>query len=294
MSIKNKYSKILIVTMILCQLIFASYDMRIHKTDDSVARIEVSDIVDMTFQDGTSGKEIVIKRTSASDYVCATTDIDSITFQETGTVTDLDKNTYKTIKIGDQWWMAENLKVTQYNDKTAIPNITDNDTWEGLSSGAYCAYEDNGSNVATYGYLYNWYAVETGELAPTGWHVPTDEEWKELEMALGMSQSEADNSGERGTNEGSKLAGRADLWYDGDLENDSEFGSSGFAGLPAGYRDGSGAFYLITAVAYFWSASEEFLTDYAWYRGLYCSNSDVYRSNYNSKQYGFSVRCVRD
>ncbi len=138
------------------------------------------------------------------------------------TVTDIDGNVYQTIQIGNQVWMAENLKVTHYRDGTSIQyvqnELTEPDVWETLTTGAYCYYDDSQSNQTTYGNLYNWYAVaDSRNIAPEGWHVPTDAEWKELEMALGMSQSEADDAGYRGTNEGSKLAGNAGLWTDGEL-----------------------------------------------------------------------------
>ncbi|MEJ2629601.1 MAG: fibrobacter succinogenes major paralogous domain-containing protein, partial [bacterium] len=110
---------------------------------------------------------------------------------KTGTVTDIDGNTYQTVKIGDQWWMAENLKVTHYRNNDEIPNVTYWGDWHDLSTGAYCDYNNNEGNVSTCGHLYNWYAVnDSRNIAPEGWHVPTDEEWKELEMYLGMSRSE--------------------------------------------------------------------------------------------------------
>ena len=129
-------------------------------------------------------------------------------------------------------------------------------------------------------------------IAPDGWHVPTDDEWKELEMALGMSQSEADDPGWRGTNEGSKLAGNADLWNDGDYENITEFGSSGFTALPGGYSGHNGSYSLQGFLGYFWASTG--LNSYsAWYRTLYYDYSDV-GQNVLNKEYGFSVRCVRD
>jgi uncharacterized protein (TIGR02145 family) len=152
-------------------------------------------------------------------------------------VCDIDGNCYETIQIGEQLWMAENLKVTHYNDGSEIPNITNNGEWNGLSSGAYGDYDNNPPNSETYGRLYNWYTVDDDRgVCPEGWHVPSDEEIKQLEMYLGMSAEEANGTGDRGTNEGSKLAGNSDLWNDGVLVNNSEFGTSGFNALPAGYR----------------------------------------------------------
>ena len=213
---------------------------------------------------------------------------------ETGTMTDQDGNIYKTVKIGNQWWMAENLKVTHYRNGDAIPNVTDKIEWTGLSTGAYCAYDNNESNADIYGYLYNWYAVDDSRnLAPEGWHVPTDEEWKELEIFLGMSQSDAENTGYRGTNEGSKLAGSVNLWDDGRLENNAAFDESSFSALPSGYRSHffGGSFEYLGKMAFFWLYTKN--NYYAWFRGLDYTTSEVYRQD-GYKQNGFSVRFVSD
>ena len=208
-------------------------------------------------------------------------------------VIDIDGNIYQAVQIGDQIWMAENLKVTRYRNGDAIPTGHTSTVWSNLSTGAYAAYADNSSNVDTYGLLYNWYAVDDSRnIAPKGWHIPTDDEWKELEMYLGMSQSEADDTGYRGTNEGSKLAGRADLWNDGTLENDSEFGISGFSALPGGYRSNGGNYYNMGNYGYFWSSTGS-TSGTAWSRRLRYNYSDVGRSN-DGRRYGFSVRCIRD
>ena len=197
--------------------------------------------------------------------------------EEATSVTDIDGNVYETIQIGDQEWMAENLKVTHYRDGTAI-----------LTEG-YWLY-----NVDTYGALYSWQAaLDSRNIAPEGWHLPTDADWKELEMALGMSQSDANSSGNRGTNEGSKLAGSAALWIDGALENESEFGSSGFAALPGGYADYmNGGTVNRTFGAYFWSATE-IGSDDAGFRGLTSTNTDIFRGEFD-KGVGLSVRCLKD
>jgi uncharacterized protein (TIGR02145 family) len=209
------------------------------------------------------------------------------------TVTDIDGNVYQTVQIGDQLWMAENLKVTHYRNGDAIPTNYTNLQWVDLFTCAYCIYNDEPANADTYGNLYNWYAVDDSRnIAPEGWHVPTDEEIKEMEMALGMSQSQADATGWRGTNEGSKLAGNADLWTNGALENNAEFGTSGFSFLPGGYRGcDSGDYYSMSLYGYFWSASES--GSYAWGRDLYYNRTDVNR-HASDKRRGYSVRCVRD
>ena len=99
-------------------------------------------------------------------------------------VKDGDGNTYSTVTIGTQIWLGENLKTTKYNDKTEIPLVTDDTEWEGLTTPGYCWYNNNSSYKNTYGALYNWYAVNTGKLCPSGWHVPSNTEWTALEDYL--------------------------------------------------------------------------------------------------------------
>jgi len=209
----------------------------------------------------------------------------------TGTMTDIDGNVYQTVKIGDQWWMAENLKVTHYRNGATIPVVTSSDDWYNLSTGARCIYENDQSNVATYGYLYNWYAVDDSRnIAPSGWHVPSDAEWKELEMYLGMSQSEADGTGYRGTDEGGKLKEAGTTHWNS--PNEGATNESGFAALPGGYRDSGGNFGGLGSNAAFWSSAGH-NSDLAWSRTLHYDNAGVYRYG-DDKRYGFSVRLVRD
>lgn len=203
-------------------------------------------------------------------------------------VTDIDGNVYKIVKIGSQWWMAENLKVTRYRNGESIPNITDNGEWSNLSTGAYCAYNNDNSNIEKYGLLYNWYAVvDSSNIAPEGWHVPTDADWKELEMYLGMSQSETDAIQWRGSDEGSKLKAKSGWYSSGNGTNES-----GFTALPGGYRDSNGAFSSIVQYGYWWS-STGYTATYAWSRRLYCYNSAIGRGTIY-KRSGLSVRLVRD
>jgi hypothetical protein len=101
------------------------------------------------------------------------------------TVKDIEGNVYKTITIGNQVWMAENLKTTKLNDGTGIPIVTENSSWEAINTPAYCYYDNNSSNNSVYGALYNWYAVKTNKLCPKGWHVPYDKEWTNLKPLLG-------------------------------------------------------------------------------------------------------------
>jgi len=213
-------------------------------------------------------------------------------------VEDIDENGYETIQIGEQLWMAENLKVTHYNDNSEIQYVqsesSEPDVWENLSTGAYGDYDNNPTNSETYGRLYNWYTVDDDRgVCPDGFHVPSDEEFMELEMELGMSEEYANSMGYRGTDEGSKLAGNSDLWNEGDLVNNSEFGTSGFNVLPAGSRHyNSGDYTYMGYYSLFWSSSEK-LGDLAWYRIL-CDYKYSYVSRYyTNKENGFSIRCLQ-
>jgi uncharacterized protein (TIGR02145 family) len=208
-----------------------------------------------------------------------------------GAVEDIDGNVYQTVTIGDQVWMAENLKVTHYRNGDPIPHVTDDNEWDGVSTGAYCEYGNDPANVETYGRLYNWYAVEDSRnIAPEGWHVPTDEEWKQLEMHLGMSQAEADGYVWRGTDEGGKLKEAGTTHWQS--PNTGATNESGFSALPGGGRSHYGHFLNMGYYADFWSSTESSSYD-AWYRSLDCNDSQVFRYGFN-KQFGFSVRCVRD
>nr|MBN2278777.1 fibrobacter succinogenes major paralogous domain-containing protein [candidate division Zixibacteria bacterium] len=208
------------------------------------------------------------------------------------TVTDIDGNVYETVTIGSQVWMAENLKVTHYRNGDPIPNVTDSAIWSGLTTGAYCNYENDQGHVATYGRLYNWYAVDDGRnIAPEGWHVPSDAEWKQLEIYLGMSQSEADATGFRGTTEGGKLKEAGGTHWAN--PNAGATNESGFSGLPGGVRyDYGSLFYNLGTYAAFWSSSVG-SSGRAWARYLHWYHSQVQRYDYFMHD-GYSVRCVRD
>ncbi|HRZ41538.1 MAG TPA: FISUMP domain-containing protein [Bacteroidales bacterium] len=208
------------------------------------------------------------------------------------TMTDYNGNIYNTIQIGTQCWMQENLKARNYKNGTVIPNITDDTTWAGLSTGAICWYNnDSASYAATYGALYNWYAVDDANgLCPTGWHVPTDPEWQTLEMFLGMSQAQAGSTGLRGTDEGGKMkeAGLAH-WYS---PNTCATNVSGFTALPGGGRNLDGSFVFLVLAGHWWSSSAN-STTIAWSRQLSNYYSLVNRFYINKKN-GYSVRCMRD
>lgn len=208
-------------------------------------------------------------------------------------VKDGDGNIYTTVKIGTMEWLDENLKTTSYNDGTPIPLVSDNSGWNALATPGYCWYNnDEAASKNVYGALYNWYAVNTGKLCPAGWRVASDNDWKELELALGMSQADVDDIYYRGTNEGSKLAGNSSLWIDGALENDPGFGGSGFGAVPGGFRVGQGMYLNVGNFVDWWTSTEDD-DNSAWYRGIWYNSTTIYRDGGGSKKSGFAVRCVK-
>ena len=198
-----------------------------------------------------------------------------------GTVTDIDGNSYKTITIGTQTWMAENLKTTKYRNGDPINNIKDNAAWVGLSAGAYCWYKnDSVVNKSLYGALYNWYAVsDSRKIAPVGWHVPTLAEVSTLVTFLG---------GE--TVAGGKLKEEGTTHFV--ISNSQATNSSGFSGLPGGLRFNGGVFDYMTTAGYWWFSSEFSSTNSSKF-SLASSNDDVYINN-SSKTDGVSIRCIKD
>ena len=203
------------------------------------------------------------------------------------TVTDIDGNVYETIQIGNQLWMKENLKVTHYRNGDEIPTGYSNSEWQDLSTGAYAVYEENESNADTYGYLYNWYAVNDDRgVSPANWHVPTDGEYTALSDYLGGTSVAGGKLKE--CTEGS--CPESEYWYS---PNTGATNESGFTGLPGGYRFYlNGNYYFMGANGSFWSSTEYGSND-AWHRGLESNDSTIYRRDYG-KDSGFSVRCVMD
>jgi uncharacterized protein (TIGR02145 family) len=214
------------------------------------------------------------------------------------TVNDIDGNVYPTIVIGDQEWMAKNLKTTKYNDGAPIELVTDpgnevdSTGWSYLTTGAYTWYNNNEASFGNnYGALYNWYAVGTGNLCPTGWRVPTDQEWRTLEGTLdtefGVAAGIWNQSGYRGSDAGTKMKATSGWNMDGNGNNES-----GFTGLPGGYRYNTGAFNDAGFHGTWWS-STEYEGERAWRRTIFYDRPDVYRGHY-SKLYGYSVRCIKE
>jgi uncharacterized protein (TIGR02145 family) len=207
---------------------------------------------------------------------------------ETGIITDIEGNVYKTIKIGDQWWMAENLKVRTYRDGAAVKYSLSTTDWID-SSASYCIYDNNTSAP---GLLYNWHAVNQ-QLAPAGWHIPTDAEWKKLEEYLGMPGTELSQNGWRG-NQGTKLKKEGTSgWSSSDAQWPTN--ESGFTALAGSCRLFNGVWGDpgLFATGFWWTSTQSLHGDQAYYRYLDSKQSGVFRS-YCDKKYGFSVRCIKD
>jgi uncharacterized protein (TIGR02145 family) len=193
------------------------------------------------------------------------------------TVKDIDGNVYKTVKISNQIWMAENLKTTKYNDGIAIPNITDNTAWSALTTPALCWYDNDEINKNKYGALYNWFAVNTNKLCPTGWHVPSDAEWTTLTTYLG-GESVA----------GVKLKESGETHW---LSPEVATNESGFTALSGGSRE-YGTCHHIGDTGYWWSSTENSAAS-AYARGMFSFSNTVSRDDGYLRS-GFSVRCLRD
>jgi len=255
-------------------------------TNPKKSKSSAQGVTAMTY---TAGNQLLYKAASGT-YSTIVTDVPTVsktTNFDFVTCTDADGNNYTTVTIGTQTWMAENLKTTQYNDFTAIPNVTDNTAWAALSTPAYCWYNNDAITCKNkYGALYNWYTVNTAKLAPTGWHVPTNAEWVTLTNYV---SSHLGNS----LNVGKALAATTDwaistpqtVGYDLILNN-----STGFSALPCGDRnvDSDGKFSFLGLGSEWWTSD-------GWYREV-DSYSSYVTPFYSSEgyRYGFYVRCVRD
>lgn len=200
-------------------------------------------------------------------------------------VTDVDGNVYKVVKIGTQTWMAENLKVTHYKDGSLIPEIQPAfgppESWLNITTGGWCHYNNDATHNTAYGKLYNWFAVNSGKLAPQGWHVPTDAEWITLINYLGGFQVA-----------GGKMKAVSTLWNSPNTGADN---SSGFSAVPGGGRGGSNGslagFGDMGYVGWFWSSTPK--EGGAWYYTI-SNNVTMVSTNYVEQRSGLSVRCVKD
>lgn len=218
-------------------------------------------------------------------------------------IIDIDANIYYPVKIGDQTWMSENLKTTHYPDGSVIERVDDQLVWFYMPwyNNVYCWYENYAALADEYGNLYTWpaamklisrYDIPTGKVqgvCPDSWHLPNDDEWKQLEIFLGMSQVEVDAENWRGKDEGGKMKSKGtNSWG---YPNTGATDESGFRALPAGLRDGAGYFKNIGKSTKFWSSSIR--GDYAWIRQLDYNSSRIFRGTTGVYE-GISIRCIKD
>lgn len=206
------------------------------------------------------------------------------TIADTYTVTDIDGNVYHTVTIGTQTWMVENLKTTRYRNGDSI-----NEQW---------AYNNDENNVAKYGRLYSWYAAtDSRNIAPVGWHIPSDKEWTTL-----LNYLIANGYNYDGTTTENKIAKSLAATTDWTSDNSAgtpgndltKNNSSGFSALPGGYHMSNGTFYGVGSVGYWWSSSFPDYSTYTAYSWI-LTNNGMYFNHYNAtKPSGFSVRCLKD
>ncbi|MBN2571324.1 MAG: immunoglobulin domain-containing protein [Ignavibacteriales bacterium] len=204
--------------------------------------------------------------------------LSTILAQETGTVTDIDGNVYNTIKIGDQWWMAENLKVTHYNDGTEIPIVEENSSWANLTTPGYCWYYNNISYKESFGALYNWFTVNKGNVCPAHWHVPTNEDWDELTEFVGGSLVAGGKLKEVGYS------------YWTCPNNVGATNEYNFNAKPVGLRYRDGSFSKTGWYYHLWS-SDNADTELACQRDIGCAYQGIGCAN-SYKTNGFAIRCI--
>ncbi|MBG0858442.1 MAG: fibrobacter succinogenes major paralogous domain-containing protein [Bacteroidales bacterium] len=205
----------------------------------------------------------------------------SIAQESNKSVKDIDGNVYRTVRIGTQIWMRDNLKTTKYNDGTEIPNVRVDSMWSSLISGAYCNYNNTEDNARIYGRLYNWYVgafTNPKNVCPEGWHVPTHEEWITLTFYLGDGHRAGGKMKEKGTIHWNR-------------PNTGATDKSGFSALPSGCRYYYGTFEELGEQGLWWSSSE-FNLKLALFEGLSAADSSI-TDNSGFKSNGFSIRCIK-
>lgn len=205
-------------------------------------------------------------------------------------MTDVDGNIYNTVEIGSQCWMKENLRVS-----ANVPNVVNPAPWSSLTSPAWCYYNNDSSYGVVYGKLYNWYAANSGNLCPLGWHISTDNDWKILSVSLGMSQFDADQVGWYGesANVGGQLKSTTTNW---NQPNIGATNSSGFTALPGGRRIAAGGYFnSLGTLAIFWTQTQSFNVSNGWFRSLTINTNGLFRDQSTGiKEEGYYCRCVKD
>jgi uncharacterized protein (TIGR02145 family) len=243
-----------------------STTMEVVLSNGTISQYPISDIINVTFNYGIGD--------SAN---CGAPDVHNPMLNY-NSLTDIDGNVYKTVVIGTQEWMAENLKTSHYQNGSLIPIVNGPSAWYSLTNGAACWYNnDSALYECPYGKLYNWYAVtDPRNLCPSGWHVPSHNEWITLQNTL--------------LGNGGAMKSTGTMYWN--TPNSMATDSSGFSGLPGGYRGTNGIFANLHTKGYWWSTS--LLSNFsAWGRGLN-NNNDQINQPADPREFGFSVRCLKD
>lgn len=254
--------------------------MNVHKSDGNSVSILIEEIDSITFG-------------------MAFLDTTSFSTDSAGQFIDMrDNTTYRWVKIGSQIWMAENLKATKFNNNNPIPNITQSTVWANLNTPAYCWYDNQSSYGDMYGALYNWYAVNTNDLCPIGWHVPSNLEWDILENFLIKNRYNFDGS--TNSNKIAKALATATVWPRsetvgsvGNTDYPYFRNATGFSALPGGLIYSGGIFVRFGIEGNWWTSSS-FDFENAYSRLLSYASVNLYKYDYFNKKYGFSVRCIKD
>ena len=246
-----------------------NYNMIINKKEGSAITINFNQVEKLVIEN-----ENLLVFIDGSSVAYGINEIENIVF-------NLIPTNYETVIIGNQEWMLKNLDVTHYRNGDEIPNVTENNQWSSLTTGAWCYYNNEESQGEIYGKLYNWYAVNDSRgLAPIGWRIASEKDWTDLSNYLQ-------------TFAGSKIAGYYNLWWAGELRENASFNSSGFTGLANGFRYGSDGYFDLRQALATWWTSTNYNTTNAFYRYLHYNMTGINKQNFN-KKYGFAVRCVRD
>jgi uncharacterized protein (TIGR02145 family) len=250
----------------------ATGDYEITGFDTSIPDSTKASVLD-TIQVGTSGLDIGVIQACIELY---------------GSISDFDGNVYPTILIGNQWWMAENLRTSTYANGDLIPNVVSSAAWDVLSTGAWCSVNNQTSNDELLGKLYNWHTTaDPRNVCPIGWHVPSDEEWNELIVFLDPSYSPL-TIGSAPSAASGKLKS-VEGWM---APNEGANNQSGFSALPAGSRFEQDFFFGISTAAHWWSSTEAFQNN-AWYRRV-VNDSNMLTRSMDIINTGFSIRCLQD
>ncbi|MFM7106891.1 MAG: fibrobacter succinogenes major paralogous domain-containing protein, partial [Flavobacteriales bacterium] len=309
----NSMKKELLLSLCMLSVIalHAQQKQYVYKLDGSIVIHRIDSLNTMTFE----GDNVILTKDDGSLTTLLRSGIDSARIAQLtsfhscdtsnvhnpeipyGTMTDQEGNSYRTVVIGGREWMAENLNTSIYRNGDAIPNVVSSTQWAALTSGAYCYYQDDPANACPYGKLYNWFTcVDERGLCPTGWHVPSDDEWSIMINYLDPTADGGNNSNNEvgiAMKSAGTIEGGDGYWYtyasDPSVEGTN---SRGFSGLPGGFRSTNGDYYNMGSNGGWWSCTQ-LVSDDAWSRNLYYDYAYVYRGNSDTR-YGWRVRCLRD